>query len=99
MGYHLQPQAETDLDDIWLYVAGRSGSVEIANRLIELFTDRFWLLAKQPQLGRILDLDLRLGMRSLPVGGYVIYYRIEGNEVLVQHVLRGSRNSDAIIAC
>jgi hypothetical protein len=33
MGHIRTPQADSDLDDIWYYVALRSGSVEIADRL------------------------------------------------------------------
>jgi plasmid stabilization system protein ParE len=32
MAHGLAPRAERDLDDIWLYVAKESGSIEIANR-------------------------------------------------------------------
>jgi hypothetical protein len=34
MAHRLAPRAETDLDEIWCYVAKESGSIEIANRLI-----------------------------------------------------------------
>ena len=40
MAHRLAPKAETDLDDIWLYAAKESGSVEIADRLIDSITDR-----------------------------------------------------------
>ena len=52
MSFRLLPDAATDLDDIWLYVVTGSGSVERANRLIDTITERFWLLATYPQLGR-----------------------------------------------
>jgi plasmid stabilization system protein ParE len=35
---------------------------------------------------------LRPGTRSFPVGEYVILYRIEEGDVLILHVVRGSRN-------
>jgi plasmid stabilization system protein ParE len=41
MAHRLAPSAEADLDDIWLHVAKESGSIEIANRSIDTFTDRF----------------------------------------------------------
>ena len=34
-GFRLSPEAEADLDDIWLYVARESGSIDAANRLID----------------------------------------------------------------
>jgi plasmid stabilization system protein ParE len=45
------PQADSDLDDIWYYVAARSGSMEIADRLIDSITGRFLLLATFPMRG------------------------------------------------
>ena len=92
MGFRLLQEAEAELDDIWLYVARESGSSDIATRLIEGITDRFWLLAQHPQIGRRRDADLRPGLRSFSVGAYVIVYRTEGEDVLILHVMRGSRD-------
>ncbi len=92
MGHARAPQADSDLDSIWYYVASRSGSIAIADRLIDSLTDRFFLLANHPNLGRMRDEDLSSGVRSFPVGQYVIFYRIEADDVLILRVLRGSRN-------
>jgi toxin ParE1/3/4 len=91
-GYRLLPRAEAELDDIWLYVARESGSIAIANRLIDAITDRFLLLAQHPQIGRRRDHDLRPGLRTFVVGEYVIIYRIEVVDVLILDVIRGSRD-------
>jgi plasmid stabilization system protein ParE len=48
MAHRVAPSAEADLDDIWLYVAKESGSIEMANRLIDTITDRFLTLAGFP---------------------------------------------------
>ena len=72
MGYRRTPQADSDLDGIWHYVALKSGSIEIADRLIDSITDRFFLLARHPNIGRERGADLRPGLRSFPVGEYVI---------------------------
>jgi plasmid stabilization system protein ParE len=68
MGFRPGPEAEAELDDIWLYVARESVSTEIANRLIDTITQHFWLLGRYPQIGRRRDGDLRPGLRSFPVG-------------------------------
>jgi Arc/MetJ-type ribon-helix-helix transcriptional regulator len=39
-------------DEIWLYVARETGSLEVATRLIDSVTDTFLLLARRPLLGR-----------------------------------------------
>jgi plasmid stabilization system protein ParE len=45
MGHRRSPQADSDLDDIWFYVAYKSGSVEVADRLVDSIASRFHLLA------------------------------------------------------
>ena len=35
MAHRVAPRAERDLDDIWHYVAKETGSIEIANRLMD----------------------------------------------------------------
>ena len=97
MGHVRSPQADSDLDSIWYYVASESGSVEIADRLIDSITERFLLPANYPNIGRRRDDDLRPGLRSFPVGEYVIY-RLQDEDVLILRVLRGSRNIQALFA-
>jgi len=71
MAHRRAPQADLDLDDIWCYIAAKSGSADIADRLVDSITDRFFLMANHPYLGRARD-DLRPGLRSFPVAEYVI---------------------------
>jgi toxin ParE1/3/4 len=73
-----------------------SGSVETADRLIDSLSHRFWLLALRPHMGRRRD-DLRSGLRSFPVGDYVILYRQETKAVFIFRVIHGSRDLPAII--
>ena len=97
MGHRVAPGAEADLDGIWYYVAKESGSTEIADRLIDSITERFFLLSQHPHIGRCRDEDLRPGLRSFPVGEYVIIYRIEGEDVLILYVMRGNRDIPALV--
>jgi toxin ParE1/3/4 len=97
MGHLRSPLADDDLDDIWYYVATNSGSIEIADRVINSITDRFLLLANHPNVGRPRDEDLRPGLRSFPVGQYVIIYRIEDKDVRVLRVLHGRRDLQALL--
>lgn len=95
MAVIVSPQVETELDEIWLYIASESSSIEIADRVIDSITERFLALSKHPYLGRKRD-DLRLGLRSVAVGSYVVIYRIAGNDVQILHVLHGRRDIRAI---
>ena len=96
MAHRLSRQAESDLADIWHYIASESGSVEVADLFIDSITSRFLLLADHPYVGRLRD-DLRPGLRSFPLGQYVIIYRIDGADVLVLHVLHSRRDIGNIL--
>lgn len=72
MAHRLAPQAERDLDEIWLYIVKESSSIEIANNLIDLITGRCAALGCFPYLGRTRNDDFGPGYRSLTVGEYVI---------------------------
>ena len=49
-----------------------------------------------PRAGRRRD-DLRPGIRSFPVGEYVVLYRLDGEDALIQRVVRGSRDLEALL--
>jgi len=94
----VSPEAEAELDDIWLYLARESGSIDVANRVIDKITERLWLLARYPYLGQARDEDLRPGLRTFPVDGYVIVHRLDDNDVvLVLHVVPPGRNIGTLI--
>jgi toxin ParE1/3/4 len=96
MAHRIAPEADAELDGIWYYIAKESGSIEIADRVIDSVTDRFFLLARFPHMGRRRDEDLRPGLRSFVVGEYVIIYRVGDEDVLILHVIRGSRDLRAL---
>jgi toxin ParE1/3/4 len=48
-------------------------------------------------MGRPRDHDLRPGLRSLPVGAYVIIHRSQGRDVLILHVLHGRRDLKTLL--
>lgn len=91
--FRVSPEAEADLDDVWIYIARSSGSIDTASRVIDRITEQFWLLASHPYLGRSRDHDLRPGLRSLLAGEYLIVHRIlEDNTVLILRVVHGRRD-------
>jgi len=48
--FRLSPEAEAELDGIWLHIARASGSAETATRVVESIAERFWLLAQYPDI-------------------------------------------------
>jgi toxin ParE1/3/4 len=97
MAHRVAPRAEADLDDIWLYVAQQSGSIKIANRVINTITDRFFMLASFPYIGRSREEDFGPGYRSLAVGEYVIVYCVENEDALILRVVHGRRQIEALL--
>jgi toxin ParE1/3/4 len=95
MRHFLSPEASAELDRIWEYTAIKSSSLEIADRLVDTITEHFYLIAKNPRIGRQRD-ELRPGYRSFPVGQYLILYRVQGEGVEIMHVLHGKRDLDAL---
>ncbi len=95
MAHRLAPEARADLVELWFYVAG-DRSIEAADRLVDSITARFFLLSTHPRVGRRRD-DLRPGLRVFPVGDFLVLYRIEGDDVLIQRVVRGSMDLAALL--
>jgi len=94
----LSPEAEAELDGIWIHMARESGSIDIATRVVESINERFWLLSRYPYMGRQRD-DLGPGVRSFTAGDYVVLHRIaEDDVVLILHVVHGSRDVAALFS-
>ena len=49
--YRIAPRAQRDLDEIWSYIADDNPAS--ADRLMELFHEKFLLLASQPLMGEV----------------------------------------------
>ncbi len=96
MAHRIAPQAEADLADIWDHIAKESGSAVTSDRLVDSLTDRFFLLANHPYIGRRRDDDLRAGLRSFSVREYIVLYRIESDDVLILSVVHGRRDIEAL---
>lgn len=65
-------QARRDAVAIWVYVAERD--ISAADRLLDTFDAKLKILAKWPGLGAGRE-ELGAGIRSFPVGNYLILYR------------------------
>jgi toxin ParE1/3/4 len=93
MPYRLSSLAEQDLEEIWSYVA-EDASFTTADRLLDSIFDRLELLAEQPRIGRVRP-EFGEGVRSLTVENHIIYYRHDGQAVLIARVLHGRRDQVA----
>ncbi|MEW6363025.1 MAG: type II toxin-antitoxin system RelE/ParE family toxin [Acidobacteriota bacterium] len=88
-------EAETDLVELWVHIAGRS--FRAADNYVNLIRRRCSALARTRGLGRLRE-ELAPGLRSFPVGNHVVFYRPAEYGIQVIRVLHGARDIDAIFA-
>lgn len=86
----ISPEAARDLDDIWLYLARKSG-IDRAESLLAKIGDGFKLARTFPGGGSDRS-SLKPGMRSYPVGNYLVFFAREARHVSIVRVLHGARN-------
>ena len=79
------PRASADLDGIYEYGAANHG-IEAALTYIEAIEQRFQLLLDHARSGRAED-TIVPGLRSLPTQSHRIYYRIDGETILIHRIL------------
>lgn len=85
-------RAKADLIEIWTYIA--ADSEEKADMFIDALRDVFNKLATMPGMGRARD-ELGKGLRSFPIGRYIIFYEELQDGIGIVRVLHGSRDMDA----
>jgi len=82
-----------DLVDIWLYIA--NDSPNNADNFLDQMREKFWSLAEAPQIGSKRD-ELRSGLRSQPMGAYLIFYFPLHDGIEVVRVLHGARDIESL---
>jgi len=88
-----RPRAQADLDEIWDFIA--DDSEERADSFIDLLDGKFQTLAQNPKLGRTRE-ELAKGLRSFPVGHYIIFYLPLADGIEIVRVLHGARDLVAL---
>ena len=68
-----------------------------ADDFIDLIDEKFQNLSRQPGLGRRRE-ELVAGLRSFPVGRYVIFYLQVQDSLQIVRILHGARDLDAVFA-
>lgn len=90
--FRKRPQADEDLDRIWTHIA--VDNVSAANKQIERIGEVFEMLVQNPLAGRARP-ELQSGLRSFPVGSYVIFYLALPDAIEVVRVMSGRQDIDA----
>lgn len=90
----LAAQAKQDLRDIWRGLT-EFGSLKRADDRMIGIRKKLLLLGQFPNAGRSRD-ELSLGLRSFPVSGVIVFYRIGSTQVEILRVVDGRRDLDEI---
>jgi toxin ParE1/3/4 len=88
--YALSQVAEEDLGQIYDYTEQEFGVDRAIQYLVEM-EKVFYQLRDNPLLGRERK-DIRDGLRSIPYGSHIIFYRIVDTQIRVVRVLHASRD-------
>jgi toxin ParE1/3/4 len=86
----ISPAARHDLADVWSFVS--QDNEDAATHLIQSFYRQCVVLSDMPNLGRARDRDLGEGLRSYPIGNYVIFYRFDNKRLEMVRVAHSARD-------
>jgi len=89
-----RPQAETDLDEIWWYIA--QNNPKNADNFLDFILEQCLFLAQSPYSGKKRD-ELLQDLRSFPVCNYLIFYFPLENGIEIVRVMHGSRDIDKVV--
>jgi toxin ParE1/3/4 len=85
----LSPTALRDLNDISSYFAQQN--IDAGERVLALFTEKCTRLIDFPNMGKSYGF-LRSGIRGIPLGGYIIFYRFVETAIIILRVVSGRQN-------
>ena len=88
------PDAEDDLAEIGAYIA--RDNLKMAIAVLTDIEREVRLLAEFPGLGQARD-DLAPGVRTIPVGNYILIYRPIADGIELIRVVHGARNLPALM--
>ena len=87
---HRSPLAEQDYSEIWRYIA--ADNPDAADRLLRRIDAKLNLYAEYPRMGTTRDSVAR-GLRSFPVGNYVVFSRIVPDGIELVRVIVGEHEA------
>ncbi len=89
-----RPEAENDLEEIWWYIA--QDSPKNADSFLDRIQESCLALADFPKMGTSRN-ELKMGLRSQPVGNYLIFYFPLNDGIDIVRVLHGSRDIENLL--
>ena len=93
MQYVIAQEATQDLDEILDYFLSRN--IDAGERFIQEFNKKCQYLTQFPNIGRsYANLDPTL--RGIPVDGYILFYRVFEDNVVIVRVISGYRDLKSV---
>ena len=91
---HYAPEARRDLDEIWDYIASDLENRTSADRVVNQILDAADQLENFHALGTLLSsiANVDSDYRYLTSGSYLIFYRIQQNDIFIERILYGRRD-------
>ena len=88
---HYSPESRRDLDDIRDYIVSELQNRSAAERVINRIIDAGDPLKNFAEMGTPLSsiADIGTDYRFLVSGNYMVFYRVQGNDVYIDRVLYG----------
>ena len=88
---HYSPESRRDLDDIWDYIVSELQNRSAAERVIDRIMDAVDPLKNFAEMGTPLSsiADIGTDYRFLVSGNYMVFYRVQGNDVYIDRVRYG----------
>ena len=88
---HYSSKSRRDLDDIWDYIVSELQNRSAAERVINRIIDAVDPLKNFAEMGTPLSsiADIGTDYRFLVSGNYMVFYRVQGNDVYIDRVLYG----------
>ncbi len=93
--YVISKAASQDLDEILDYFL--TLNIEAGERFVQSFNRKCQNLVRFPKIGRIYD-HIALSLRGVPLNGYIIFYQIVDDGLIIVRVVSAYRNLESIFS-
>ena len=91
---HYSPKAQNDLDEIWEYITAHLCNPQAAENTVNKIMDTVDELENFSETGALLSsvTAIESDYRFLTSGNYMVFYRVNGQDVYIDRVLYGRRD-------
>ncbi len=93
MVYILSVEASKDLEDILDYVL--QYNIDSGEKFVQNFNNKCRNIAKFPKIGRSYG-NMDSALRGIPIDGYIIFYRLLENSIVIVRVVNGYRDLESL---